>query len=333
MSFAASGFKGQTASPALKNLVQAALEGHVPAIARLITMAENNSENALAVQKKVFPHSGKAHLVGITGPAGAGKSTLIAKLAAILAASGQKVAVVACDPSSPISGGALLGDRIRMHDLVVNKNVFIRSIATGSSVGGVPLAAFRAADILDACGFNTVIIETVGTGQNQVDIMQAAHTIIAVSAPGLGDDIQAMKSGLLEIADIHAITKNDLAGASKTLMDIANAVHMRQRSVKHDDVAEAWTPLVLSISGLSGEGVIELQQAIKAHYSFLQQADHMHSRCRQMFRQRIYSEAINILSKSLSEMPIERISESLEQIIKRELTPAQVAKKVLVLLK
>ncbi len=320
-------------SPAVEKLVQAALEGNVPAIARLITLAETNPETALAIQQGVFPHTGKAHLVGITGPAGAGKSTLIAKLAAILASSGQKVAVVACDPSSPISGGALLGDRIRMHDLIFNKNVFIRSIATGSSVGGVPLAAFRAADILDACGFNTVIIETVGTGQNQVDIMQAAHTIIAVSAPGLGDDIQAMKSGLLEIADIHAITKSDLAGASKTLMDITHAVHMRQRNVKHDDVVEVWTPLVLPVSGLSSDGIVELQKAMQAHYSFLQNADNMQRRCRHMYQQRIYREAIDILSKSFLEMPIERISESSEQITKRELTPTQAAQEALNLLK
>jgi len=317
----------------LKNLVQAALEGNVPAIARLITMAETTGETALEVQKEIFPQTGRAHLVGITGPAGAGKSTLIGKLAAYLASKGQKVAVIACDPSSPNTGGALLGDRIRMHDLVGNEKIFIRSIATGNSIGGVPLAAFRAADILDACGFNTVIIETVGTGQNQVDIMQAAHTVIAVSAPGLGDDIQAMKSGLLEIADIHAITKSDLAGSSKTLMDITHAVHMRQRSVKHDDGAEVWTPLVLSVSGLSGDGIVELQQAIQAHHSFLQNADNMQRRCRHMYQQRIYREAIDILSQSFRDVPNECMSEGLERVIKRELTPTQAARKAFILLK
>ncbi len=205
----------------MKELLQAALEGKVAAIARLITLTGSAGVTALEVQEGIFPHTGNAHLVGITGPAGAGKSTLIGKLAATLATHGQKVAIVACDPSSPKTGGALLGDRIRMHSLIHDENVFIRSIATGGSAGGLPLAAFRAADILDACGFNTVIIETVGTGQNQVDIMQA--------------------------------------------------------------------------------------------------------RCRNMYQQRIYREAIDILSQSFKGNPDEYVSTSLERLIKRELTPTQAA--------
>ncbi len=313
----------------MKHLVQTALEGKVAAIARLITLTESDGETALKVQKKIFPHTGHAHLVGITGPAGAGKSTLISKLAAKLASSGQKVAVVACDPSSPKTGGALLGDRIRMIDLVHDENVYIRSIATGSSTGGLPLAAFRAADILDASGFNTVIIETVGTGQNQVDIMQAAHTIIAVSAPGLGDDIQAMKSGLLEIADIHVITKSDLVGAGKTLTEIEHAVHMRQNSAKQKDPADHWAAPVLAVNGLSSDGIDDLQGAIQAHFEFLQQADHMQMRCRHMFQRRIYREAIDMLSQSFSEIPGEGISGSLDRLIKRELTPTEAAREVL----
>jgi len=313
----------------LKNLVQSALEGHTSAIARLISLVEKPGEDAQKMQKELFQHTGQAHLVGITGPAGAGKSTLISKLASKLASTGQKVAIVACDPSSPRSGGALLGDRIRMHELVHDENIFIRSIATGSSMGGLPLAAFRATDVLDACGFNTIIIETVGTGQNQVDIMQAAHTIIAVSAPGLGDDIQAMKSGLLEIADIHAITKSDLTGASKTLMEIESAVHMRQTNIQQDAAADQWTTLVLAVNGLSGDGVDNLQGAIQTHLDFLQLGDNMLQRCRLMYQQRIHREAIDILSQSFKRMPDAGISESVEQLIKRELTPTEAARKAL----
>ncbi len=313
----------------MKTLIQAALKGDTSAIARLISLTESDTDTALVVQKEIFPQTGQAHLVGMTGPAGVGKSTLIGKLAASLAHPKHKVAVIACDPSSPKTGGALLGDRIRMHDLVSNNDVFIRSIATGNSSGGVPLAAFRAAEILDACGFGMVIIETVGTGQNQVDIMQAAHTIIAVSAPGLGDDIQAMKSGLLEIADIHAITKSDLNGASKTLMDIANAVHMRQKNVEKEDAGAVWTPFVLSVSGLNNDGIVELQQAIQAHFNFLGDADNMQNRCRLMYQQRIYREAIDILSRSFSELPDDCLSESLEQLMQRKLTPTQAARKAL----
>lgn len=313
----------------MKNQVQAALDGEIAAIARLITLTESDGETAQDVQQEIFPHTGRAHLIGITGPAGAGKSTLISQLAECLAANGQKVGVVACDPSSPKTGGALLGDRIRMHKLIHDENVFIRSIATGSSMGALPLAAFRATDILDACGFNTVIIETVGTGQNQLDIMQAAHTIIAVSAPGLGDDIQAMKSGLLEIADIHAITKSDLSGASKTLMEIENAVHMRLKNVGSEN---DWVPLVLPVNGLNGDGVARLLDAIKAHNDFLLEGDHMRQRCQHMFQQRIYREAIDILSQSFKGMQDKRLNANTEQVIKRELTPTQAARAALKLL-
>jgi len=309
----------------LETLVQTALEGNIASIARLITLVETTGEKAQDVQKEIFPHTGYAHLVGITGPAGAGKSTLISKLAAKLASCGQKVAIVACDPSSPNTGGALLGDRIRMHELTHDDNIFVRSIATGSSIGGLPLAAFRATDILDACGFNTVIIETVGTGQNQTDIMQAAHTIIAVSAPGLGDDIQAMKSGLMEIADIHAITKSDLTGAGKTLMEIKNAVRMRQKNNKQHDSKDQWQAMVHTVNGLSGEGINDLHGAIQAHFSYLQTDDNMRMCQRHMYQQRIYREAIDILSQSFRTIPDKQLSENLERLINHEISPTQAA--------
>ena len=236
----------------LNERIRAALNGDLTAISRLITLAEMTGSAANEVHEAVFPHTGKAHIIGITGSGGAGKSTLISKLALNLTSDGQKVAIIACDPSSPVSGGALLGDRIRMHDLVGNEQVFVRSVATRDSSGGLPLTAFGAADVFDACGFEHIIIETVGTGQNQIDIMQAAHTIIAVSAPGLGDDIQAMKSGLLELAYIHAVTKSDLAGAAKALMELEIAVHMR---LKNNAGGDTWSPAVLPLNGLNGDGI------------------------------------------------------------------------------
>ena len=152
----------------MKDRIRSALDGDLSAIARLLTQAETTGHGANEAHEAIFPHTGKAHIIGITGPAGAGKSTLISKLAASLASGNQKIAIVACDPSSPVSGGALLGDRIRMHDLVANEQIFVRSVATRDSTGGLPLAAFRAADVFDACGYDCVIIETVGTGQNQI---------------------------------------------------------------------------------------------------------------------------------------------------------------------
>ena len=306
--------------------MQSALDGNPTAIARLLTLAETAGPLAEQMHEAIFPHTGKAHIIGITGPAGAGKSTLISKLAASLASGKQKVAIIACDPSSPVSGGALLGDRIRMHDLVANDQIFIRSIATRDSSGGLPLAAFRAADVFDAGGFDSVIIETVGTGQNQIDIMQAAHTVVAVSAPGLGDDIQAMKSGLLELADVHAITKRDLAGADKTLMDIGNAVRMRQ---KNPPTADIWVPAVLPVNGLNGEGIDDLKKAIKTHYNHLQDTGNMQQRCQRMFRERIYREAVSLLTDSFRSSTDENLTNNINQVLQRKMTPAKAARKLL----
>jgi len=310
----------------LKDRIRSALDGDLSAIARLLTLAETAGTEANEAHEAIFPHTGKAHIIGITGPAGAGKSTLISKLAASLACSNEKIAIIACDPSSPVSGGALLGDRIRMHDLVANEQIFVRSIATRDSTGGLPLAAFRAADVFDACGYERIIIETVGTGQNQIDIMQAAHTVIAVSAPGLGDGIQAMKSGLIELADIHAVTKSDVTGAAKALMDIKNAVHMRLGNTVAGD---AWIPTALPLNGLNGDGIPDLCKTINAHYKHLQDSGNMEQRCQRMFKERIYREAVNILAQSFRSSADAPLTGSIKQVMQRQLTPTQAARKIL----
>ncbi len=316
-------------SNTLKNLIRSAIEGNVSAAARLITLAEAGGEPALEVQNRLFPHTGSAHLLGVTGPAGVGKSTLINKLAAQLTAPGRKVAIIACDPSSPNTGGALLGDRIRMNDLVLDEQVFIRSFATRESTGSLPLAALRAADILDASGFGTIIIETVGVGQNQVDIMQAAHTIIAVSAPGLGDDIQAMKSGLLEIADIHVVSKSDLGSSGKTRTQIEHAVLLRKGALRGDKSKDGWDPVVLPVSSLENKGLPELKQAIKAHYDFLLEDENMPRRVHRMLQIRIYREAMEILEQSFNAAPDEHFSSQIEQVLRREKNPTEAARDIL----
>jgi len=310
----------------LKDQIRSALSGDNAAIARLLSLAETAGELAFEIQESIFPHTGKAHLLGITGPAGAGKSTLISKLAAIQASGQQRIAIVACDPSSPGSGGALLGDRIRMHELVSNQQIFIRSIASRDSSDGLPLAAFRAADIFDACGFDTVIIETVGTGQNQIDIMQAAHTVIAVSAPGLGDGIQAMKSGLMDVADIHAVTKSDLEGSAKTVLDIQNAVHMRQTNTGQE---RHWSADVLPVSGLTGDGISELHQAIMDHLSFLKHGENMQQRCHRMMTARIHREAVDALTRSLTSTLDGGETDAIQQLIQRKTTPGRVTDEIL----
>jgi LAO/AO transport system kinase len=216
-----------------------------------------------------------------------------------------------------------------MNNLDLDEQVFVRSIATRASTGSLPLAALRAVDILDATGFGTIIIETVGTGQNQVDIMQAAHTIIAVSAPGLGDDIQAMKSGLLEVADIHVVSKSDLGGAAKTLSDIKNAVHMRLGAPSGRNGASGWEPVILPVSSPAGEGLSELKQAIHAHHHFLLNGDEMQQRCHHMMRQRIYSEAKEIFEQSFETAAGKPLSRRIEQVLQREITPTMAAQEML----
>jgi LAO/AO transport system kinase len=216
-----------------------------------------------------------------------------------------------------------------MNNLDLDEQVFVRSIATRESTGSLPIAALRAADILDATGFGTIIIETVGTGQNQVDIMQAAHTIIAVSAPGLGDDIQAMKSGLLEVADIHVVSKCDLGGAGKTLTDIENAAHMREGNPSGGDGNSGWEPAVLPVSSLTGEGFPELKQAIQAHYRFLLAGGEMQRRCQSMMQKRIYSEASEILEQSFKTASGKPLSRRIEQVLQREMTPTRAAQEML----
>jgi LAO/AO transport system ATPase len=209
------------------------LAGDTRAIARLLSRAESGIAEARPTLDGMFAHAGRAHVVGITGVPGSGKSTLVAKLAAEVRKSSRKVAVVAVDPSSPFSGGAILGDRIRMGDLAGDAGVFVRSMATRGALGGLANGTLEAVDVLDAAGFEMVIIETVGVGQDEVDVARAAHTTVVVSAPGLGDDIQAIKAGILEIADIHVVSKCDRADASRTLADLKTMLAL---GVTHMDI-------------------------------------------------------------------------------------------------
>src|SRR5512146_2221866 len=236
-----------TPSPSLQPRV---LRGDTRAIARLLTRAESGVAEARPTLDAMFAHAGRAHVVGITGVPGSGKSTLVAKLAAAIRRSGRKVAIVAVDPSSPFSGGSILGDRIRMGELAGDPGVFVRSMATRGSLGGLARGTLEAVDVLDAAGFDVVVIETVGVGQDEVDVARAAHTTVVVSAPGLGDDIQAIKAGILEIADILAVSKGDLPTAEATVRDLKDMLALRRRG--------AWPVLLMRTSGTTGGGVVAL---------------------------------------------------------------------------
>ena len=249
------------------NLTQAVLQGDRRALSRALTWVENATPEGEDLLQSLFPHTGKAHLVGITGPPGVGKSTLVNQLARYYRKEHtppKTVAILAVDPSSPFTGGALLGDRIRMRDLAGDPGVFIRSMASRGAVGGLAWATGRAAQVLDAAGFELIFIETVGTGQAEVDIACLVHTVIVVQAPGLGDEVQALKAGILEIADILVVNKADRPGAKDMAHTLAQWL---QRKEKRE--VEAWQPPVVLTTALQGQGISELARALETHRTFL----------------------------------------------------------------
>jgi len=242
-------------------LIQHIESGQTWAIARLMSRAEANVPEAREAIGEIYRKAGRAHIIGITGVPGSGKSTLVNKLAEKLRRDGRTIAIVAIDPSSPYSGGSILGDRIRMADLVLDPGVFIRSMATRGAVGGMAHCALDVVDILDVAGFDTVIIETVGVGQDEVEIAHAAHTTVVVSAPGLGDEIQAIKAGILEIADIHVVSKCDRSDANRCLTDLKLMLKDGLGSSGNDH----WHPPVVGVSSYADEGFEALIDALAAH--------------------------------------------------------------------
>lgn len=236
--------------------IAAVISGSRIAIARAASVLENGRPGADALHCALLAQCGRAHVVGITGAPGAGKSTLISALLAALAARGRLVAVLAVDPSSPITGGALLGDRVRM-DPGANERVFIRSVSSRGRLGGLSSSAVRLVDLFDAAGFQIVIVETVGTGQSEVEISGVADTSVVVCPPGLGDEVQALKAGILEIADILVVNKSDLPAATRTAHDLQTSPGLRHRS-------DRAVPVLLA-SALKGEGIDELVELIDAH--------------------------------------------------------------------
>jgi len=243
-------------------LVAAVRAGERRAVARALTQVENAPGGPLS--SALFPHAGRAHIVGITGAPGSGKSTLVAALAAVVRARGRTVGVVAVDPSSPFSGGAVLGDRVRMGAHAGDPGVFIRSMASRGSLGGLALATGDAVRVLDAAGFEVVFVETVGAGQAEVEIAHEAHSTVVVVVPGLGDDVQAIKAGILEIADVYAVNKADQPGADRAVAHLQQMLAIGMRGRETD-----WLPPVLSTVATTGEGVPALADALEAHAAYL----------------------------------------------------------------
>jgi LAO/AO transport system kinase len=248
--------------------LESVLAGNVRAAARLMRDIDDRRPEALAVLKELHPHTGKAYIVGVTGNPGAGKSTVVDGLIAHHRAQGQRIGVVAVDPTSPFSGGAILGDRIRMQRHATDEGVFIRSLATRGHLGGLSRSTFDVVAVLDAMGYDRILIETVGVGQDEVDVMKAAHTSVVVTVPGLGDDIQALKAGLLEIADVLCVNKADREGADRTVRDLLHMLDLRAGSDVQGRAAEKEVEIIQTIAsrGLAaGSGLVELADAVERH--------------------------------------------------------------------
>jgi LAO/AO transport system kinase len=263
-----------------KELYEKFQAGDRLALARVISLVENRTEGFEQILHNIFPATGQAHRIGITGPPGAGKSTLTSFLAKLFLKAKNKIGIIAVDPTSPFSGGAILGDRVRMSDIGLDPDVFIRSMATRGSLGGLSTATNEVGDVLDAFGKNIVIMETVGVGQSELDIVSAADTTVVVLVPESGDGIQTMKAGLMEIADIFVINKADREGADGLAREIEAMLSMR-----HSD--DGWDIPVLLTTAVRGEGIEELAEAINRHKEFLASSNLLEAKRNERIRKRI----------------------------------------------
>lgn len=245
----------------MEKLLNNAFKGDPRSIGRLISLVEADTPSAKEIMKQIYPRTGKAKVIGITGSPGAGKSTFVDRLIEQFKTDNMKVGVIAIDPSSPFTGGAILGDRLRMQSHALDEGVFIRSMGSRGHLGGVSRATHEAALILDACGFDVVLIETVGVGQSEVDIIKIADTVVLVLVPGMGDDVQIMKAGIMEIADTFVVNKADKEGADKVAADVQVMLKMLKE--------KEWVPPVTLVSSQNNTGIEEVKNNLNEHWNFL----------------------------------------------------------------
>lgn len=330
------------------SLTQSILEGNRLALARLLTQVENDRPEGRAALAELFTHTGHAHLIGVTGAPGTGKSSLVNQLALYYRKNeNKKIAIIAVDPSSPFTGGAVLGDRVRMRDLSGDSGIFIRSMASRGSVGGIARTTASLTQIFDAAGYDIIVIETVGAGQSEVDVARLAHTTLVVEAPGLGDDIQAIKAGILEIADILVVNKADRPGVENTeraLRSTLELAHPTRRVFRHhgrdmqveaasaakEDNNVLWIPPIHKTISTEGKGITELADSIAKHVVHLRQSGDWTARD----RARLGSEMEALLRESLMNRFMESIQQEnyekvVQQVLQRQLSPYEAVNSLL----
>jgi len=323
------------------DLIEKLLNGNSRAVARLITLVENDIAAAENIINAIYSHTGKAYILGITGSPGSGKSTFISNLTKIFAKEGKKIGIICVDPTSPITGGALLGDRIRMKDNFSLKDVFIRSMANRGQLGGLARATEDAVKILDAYGCDIIIVETVGVGQSEVDIFKSAQTVIVLLVPGLGDDIQAIKAGIMEITDIFVVNKMDLAGADKKIADVMQMLELRMNYKYESENLEVnnllkskWTPEIIKVNSITGENFEKLSELINKHREYLKESGVLVN----YQKNRIKSETLQILKHKITQKveglinSNSKIDEYIRLVMDKSLDPYSMANLIIKLL-
>jgi LAO/AO transport system kinase len=298
--------------------------GRSRALAQAISLVESHDARASRLLAELYPGTGRARILGITGSPGSGKSTLVAAMAKHYRAQQKRVGIIAVDPTSPFTGGAILGDRIRMTELYTDRGVFIRSMATRGFLGGLAKATNDVVDILDAAGFDVVLVETVGVGQDEIEVVRTVQTNIVVLVPGMGDDIQAIKAGIMEIGDIFAVNKADRPGADKTVTEVTMMMSLVE---EHGD----WVPPIVKTVATRNQGIVELDAAIERHFAHLTASGELDRRNRDRVRIRIETQLKEGFMERLIGGTIDRAEYEnlLEDVLRKRNNPHDAAKSVL----